>query len=295
MVDVGNLIQAEQTPLATIQAIDPIYAEFDLSENDWLRFMAMQRQNELPDPDKNRPTLYLGLPNEDGFPHEGKLDFRDLQIDRATATAARRAIFPNPGWQLIPGMFVRISAFIGSPRPKLLVEERSLGTDQRGEYLLVVNDKNKVEYRIVKTGIHAGMLRVIEQGININDWVVINGLQRARPGAQVTPEHSQMTDVATEVKQPGSGKAAAETKPAPESKAAPQKADAKAPAAKSSQKAEEKSSPSVKPKADETSKTEKASTPQKTDVKVKADEKAAPAEPKSPPAAEPKANEQATK
>lgn len=188
MVDIGNLVQAEQTPLATIQAIDPIYAYFDVSENDLLRFMAMLRNNELPDPDKNPPTLHLGLANEQGFPHEGKLDFRELGVDTETGTSKRRGIFPNPDWQLIPGMFVRIQASVGEPKPRLLVEDRAVGTDARGDFLLVVNDKNVVEYKPVQLGIHVGELRVVENGIKPTDRVVINGLQRARPGAPVNPE-----------------------------------------------------------------------------------------------------------
>jgi RND family efflux transporter MFP subunit len=197
MVDIGNLVQPQDTLLAIIQTIDPIYAMFDLSENDLLRFMAMLRKNELPDPEKTPPTLHLGLPNEQGFPHEGKLDYRDLKVDPSTGTARRRGIFPNPGWQLIPGMFVKISASIGGPLPRLLVEERAIGTDQRGDYLLVVNEKNVVEYRTVRLGIHIGAMRVIEDGVTKNDWIVVNGLQRARPGATVTPERTKMSAPAT--------------------------------------------------------------------------------------------------
>jgi RND family efflux transporter MFP subunit len=193
MVDIGNLVQTQETLLADVQAIDPIYAYFDLSENDLLRFMEMLRKHELPDPEKTPPILHLGLPNEQGFPHDGKLDYRDLRIDPSTGTARRRGIFPNPGWQLIPGMFVKVAASIGGPMPRLLVEDRAVGTDQRGDYLLVVNDKNTVEYRTVRLGIHVGSLRVIEDGINQNDWVVVNGLQRARPGATVNPERTKMT------------------------------------------------------------------------------------------------------
>ncbi len=200
LVDVGNLVQAEQTPLATIQAIDPIYAYFDLSENDLLRFMKMLRQNQLPDPDRNPPVLNLGLANEAGFPHKGRLDYRELNVDPSTGTALRRGIFPNPNRQLIPGMFVRIQASIGEPKPRLLVDERAIGTDQRGDYLLVVNEKNVVEYRTVQLGIHAGPLRVIDAGIHATDWVVVNGLQRARPGAKVTPERAAMTDAAATTK-----------------------------------------------------------------------------------------------
>ena len=90
-------------------------------------------------------------------------------------------------------MFVKVAASVGGPLPRLLVEERAIGTDQRGDYLLVVNDKNVVEYRSVRTGIHFGALRVIEDGVTKNDWVVVNGLQRARPGATVNPERAKMT------------------------------------------------------------------------------------------------------
>jgi RND family efflux transporter MFP subunit len=194
LVDIGNLVQAQETPLAVIQALDPIYAVFDVSENELLRFMEMLRKHELPDPEQTPPTLHLGLPNEQGFPHEGKLEYREMKIDPSTGTARRRGIFPNPGWQLIPGMFAKVSAPVGEPVPRLLVEERAIGTDQRGDYLLVVNDKNVVEYRSVKLGINIGPLRVIEDGITAKDWVIINGLQRARPGATVDPERSKMVE-----------------------------------------------------------------------------------------------------
>ena len=217
MVDIGNLVQAQETLLAIIQCIDPIYAQFDLSENDLLRFMKMLRENQLPDPEKTPPTLHLGLPNEQGFPHEGKLEYRDLKVDPSTGTARRRGIFPNPGWQLIPGMFVKVSASIGGPVPRLLVEERAIGTDQRGDYLLVVNDKNVVEYRTVRTGIHVGALRVIEDGVTKNDWVVVNGLQRARPGATVNPERTTMAAPPT-IKVEQSGESIGSARPPVEEK-----------------------------------------------------------------------------
>lgn len=194
LVDVGNLVQAQVTPLANIQCIDPIYAIFDVSENDLLRFMDMLRKNQLADPDKNPPVLHLALANEQGFPHEGKLDYRDLTINRDTGTAMRRAIFPNPGWQILPGMDVKIQANVGEPKPRLLVDERAIGTDQRGDYVLVVNDKNVVEYRIVQLGSRQDGMRVIDSGLHKGDWVIVNGLQRARPGATVAPERTAMPE-----------------------------------------------------------------------------------------------------
>lgn len=190
LVDIGNLIQAEQTQLAIIQSIDPIYAYFDLNELDLLRFMEMLRKHELPDPGVTPPVLHLGLANEEGFPHEGRLDFRELGVDPGTGTTQRRGIFENPHGELIPGLFARIHASIGDPVSKLLIEDRAIGTDQRGEFVLVVNDKNVVEYRPVKLGITDGPLRVIEEGVQPDDWIIVNGIQRARPGVTVKPQRT---------------------------------------------------------------------------------------------------------
>lgn len=192
LVDVGNLVQAEATQLAVIESIDPIYAIFDVSERDLLRFKSMVRQDELPDPDKNPPVLFLKLENEREFTHEGTLAFRELGLDPGTATAYRRGLFANPNHDMLPGMSVDIRAQIGEPIPKLMVEDRAVGSDQRGNFLLIVNDKNVVEYRPVKLGIASGGMRVVEEGIQATDWVIINGLQRAPPGSEVKPERTRM-------------------------------------------------------------------------------------------------------
>lgn len=193
LVDRGSLVQAEQTHLATIESLDPIHAYFSLSETDLLRFMEMLRQHEIPDPDENPPVLYLGLDNSAGYPYQGTLDFRELGVDPGTGTALRRGLFANPNNELLPGLFVRIRAPIGEPKQRLLVEKRAIGTDQRGDFLLVVNDKNVVEYRLVKLGISTDGMRVINSGVEPGEWIVVNGLQRARPGATVDPERVTMT------------------------------------------------------------------------------------------------------
>ncbi len=192
LVDVGNLVLREQTLLAIIESLDPIDVYFNVSESDLLRFMAMMRQNTLPDPNKNPPVLHMGLANEAGFPNEGYLDFREFGVNPNTGTVLRRGRFHNTNGTLVPGLFVRIRASIGDPTPRLLVEERALGSDQRGDYLLVVNHEQTVEYRPVKLGISVGSLRVVEAGIEKTDWVVVNGLQRALPGAKVDPEQTPM-------------------------------------------------------------------------------------------------------
>ena len=191
LVDVGNLILAQQTVLATIVGIDPIHAYFYLSESDLLRFRQMIRDNELPDPRDKPPLIRLGLANEQGFPHEGHVDFRDLGVDPDTGTILVRALFPNPKHVLLPGLFVRLQAPVGAPKPRLLIDERAVATDQRGDYVLVVNDANQVEYRAVELGLAVGGMREVSAGVSPDDWIVVNGLQRARPGTTVQPQRAK--------------------------------------------------------------------------------------------------------
>jgi RND family efflux transporter MFP subunit len=191
LVDVGNLIQAQQTVLAIIETLDPIYAYFYVSESDLLRFRKMIRENELPDPEKQPPLIRLALANEQGFPHEGTVDFRDLGVDPETGTILVRAVFPNPKHILLPGLFVRLQAPVGEPKPRLMIDERAIATDQRGDYVLVVNSDNKVAYRPVELGLAAGGMREITAGVSPEEWIVVNGLQRARPGAVVQPQHAK--------------------------------------------------------------------------------------------------------
>ncbi len=192
LVDVGNLVESDQTLLATIESIEPIYAYFDVSESELLKFREMLRKNELPNPEKHPPALYLGLSDEQGYPHQGHLDFRQLGVDPETGTILRRGVFPNQDRFLIPGLFVRIQATVGEPVKRLLVEERAIGTDQRGSYLLVLSEENKVEYRPVQLGISTDGMRVIRKGVGPQDWVIVDGLQRARPGESVRPKKEKM-------------------------------------------------------------------------------------------------------
>jgi RND family efflux transporter MFP subunit len=187
LVDVGNLVQVQETLLATIESMNPINAYFSVSESDLLRFRQMIRDNELPDPQKQPPLMRLGLSNEKGYPHEGHVDFRDLGLNPDTGTILVRARFPNPNQVLLPGLFVRLQAPVGAPKPRLMIDERAIATDQRGEYVLVVDDENKVAYRPVDLGLASDGMREVISGIDPDSWVIINGLQRAQPGATVKP------------------------------------------------------------------------------------------------------------
>ena len=198
LVDVGNLVQSGTTLLATLEAVDPIYAYFDLSESDLLNFLEMQRQGTLKISEADPPTIELAIGETDDYAFKGPLDFREFGVDPKTGTTVRRAVFENSDQRLIPGLFVRARAAVGEPKPRLLVEERAISSDQRGDFLLIVADeqdrKNVVEQRPVKLGDTRDGLRVILDGLKPTDWVVVNGLQRARPGAQVKPEQAKTQD-----------------------------------------------------------------------------------------------------
>lgn len=195
MVDLGNLIGVGDTLLASLEAVDPIYAYFTLSEQELLTFMEGAKTGSIPVIDETDPPMFeLAIGSSDNFLFKGKLDFREFGINPQTGTTDRRAVFDNADVTLVPGLFCRLRAPIGPPKEHLLVDERAVSTDQRGKFLLVVNGDNKVELKIVKVGpLHQG-LRVIESGISKTDRVVINGLQRARPETIVDPTEVPMDE-----------------------------------------------------------------------------------------------------
>jgi RND family efflux transporter MFP subunit len=130
--------------------------------------------------------------NETGVPHAGFMDYVSPELDSSTGTIQIRARFPNSDDALIPGLFARVRVPLGKPYQAMLVSERALGSDQGERYLLTVNDKNIVEYHLVKTGPLQGSLRVITEGIGPQDWIIVTGLQRVRPGITVKPQEIPM-------------------------------------------------------------------------------------------------------
>jgi RND family efflux transporter MFP subunit len=201
MVDIGNLVEAQISILTTIEKYQPIHAYFNVSESD---VPLLPKQVQLPatvsqSPDDNskyeaielgqdpRPAVFIGVPGENGFPHEGRLDFTQLGVDPSTGTQQRRAIFLNKDRALVPGLFIRVRVPFGEKSPRLLVPERAVGVDQRGEYVLVVNAENIVEDRRVELGGARSGLRIVKSGLKPDERVIVNGIQRARPASPVTP------------------------------------------------------------------------------------------------------------
>jgi RND family efflux transporter MFP subunit len=188
LVDPGNLVGAgEFTPLANVNQIDPIYVYFTINEADLLRVMGKTGLSPEEAQKLNIP-LYLGLANEEGYPHQGHFDFAAISITPTTGTQQLRGIFPNPDGKILPGLFARIKGpVVGSKKETLLVPQVAIGYDQQGSYVLVVDDKNVVQRHTVRLGAKVRDLRVVAEGLTGNEWVITNGLLRAFPGRPVTP------------------------------------------------------------------------------------------------------------
>ena len=191
----GNLVAAGASGgpvLTTVVSVDPIYVNFDADERALIRVRkATIARDGTSTPENVRAAalpVLVALAEETDFPHRGTIDFVDNQIDPSTGTIRVRGVLPNPDRLLAPGLFVRVRLPLGEPRPGILVSDRAIGTDQDRKYVLVINDQNVVEYRQVKLGPTQGGLRNVAEGLAAGEWVIVNGIQRARPGATVAPQ-----------------------------------------------------------------------------------------------------------
>jgi multidrug efflux system membrane fusion protein len=197
---VGNLVNQDVTKLSTLVSLDPMFVCFDMDEASLLRIKRAVNEGRTLKAGAETPVL-MGLQGEQGFPHRGSLNFIDNQVNPATGSIALRGVFPNPKpkngtYLFLPGMFARVRLPIGQPRAALLVIDRALMSDQGLKYVYVVNADNQVEYRRVTAGaIQDDGLRVIDQGLKTDDWVVIGGLAQVRPRLKVQPERMPMPSV----------------------------------------------------------------------------------------------------
>jgi RND family efflux transporter MFP subunit len=195
-VSVGQYVGGTGTPtvLATIVQHSPIYVNFNVSEKDVLDIRATLAARGIRTSDLNGIAVEVGLQNENGYPHQGKLNYVAPTVDQTTGTLMARAILDNADAALLPGYFVRVRIPRGAPASALLVPEAALGSDQGGRYVLVVNKDNVVEQRKVAIGPQEGTSRVIESGIAPGDRIVVNGMQRAIPGQKIDPQEQPAAD-----------------------------------------------------------------------------------------------------
>lgn len=189
LTDIGSLVggMGQQNSLAEINQIERLYVYFTIDERDLLR--VMDRQKVVPSGTLNQQNVPMnfGLLTEDGFPHEGYLDFASISVTPTTGTLQVRGVFPNPDFAVLPGVFARVRVSALQKTDALLIPGEAVGFDQQGEYVLVLNAKNTVERRAVKTGRQVRDRLVISEGLGPTERVIVEGILQAVPGREARP------------------------------------------------------------------------------------------------------------
>jgi RND family efflux transporter MFP subunit len=185
--DPGNLIKGDDTLMTTIVTEDPIYAYFDVDERTYLDLYGGSSRETPSWLEGKQQQVLMRLANEDEYSHPGVVDFVDNRLNGNSGTIRMRGVFANPNHVLKSGLFVRVRMPIDLPYTAILIPDEAIQSDQGRKYAYVVNDKNQVEYRTVTLGQSLQGLRVIKQGINKDDRVIVGGIQKVRPKSVVNP------------------------------------------------------------------------------------------------------------
>ncbi len=183
LITPGNLVTSASV-LTTVVSDDPVYASFDADEHSYLRFRKAAAASERP--------VFMGLVDEQGHPHQGRLEFVDNQVDPRTGTIRARAIFPNGEGRFTPGLFARIKLVSAEKKKALLIVDHAVGTDLGKKFAYVLGADNTVQYRLITLGSSVDGLRIVKTGLKPGDQVVTQGLQRVRPGMKVVPTTARM-------------------------------------------------------------------------------------------------------
>ncbi|MDO1529652.1 efflux RND transporter periplasmic adaptor subunit [Fulvimonas sp. R45] len=187
----GNLVGSSDV-LTSVVSVNPVYVYFDVDEHTWLKLdhlrAAAHRDGRAP-----RIEAAMALADETGYPHAGRLDFVDNQLHADSGTMRLRAVFDNRDGLFTPGLYARVRLQSGQPQPRLLIDDRAVGTDLGNQFVYVLDAAHKVQYRKVSTGPLYHGLRVVDSGLKAGDVVVVNGLQHVRPGVEVNPKQVAMT------------------------------------------------------------------------------------------------------
>jgi RND family efflux transporter MFP subunit len=200
LVTPGNFVSGvpgADTVLTTIVSVDPVYVYADVDEASMLLLERLMREHALPLDDGGRVQVEIGLSDEQGYPHAGVIESLGNRLDAGTGTIPLRAIVPNADETLVPGLFARVRVPSSSMRKTPLVPEQAVGTDQSQKFVLVLGSDSTVQYRAVKLGPAIDGLRIVREGLQAGEEIVVHGLQRVRPGAKVAAEREAVQSVST--------------------------------------------------------------------------------------------------
>lgn len=192
LVDPGDLVgSGGNTVLTELSQIDPIYAYFTISDLDLTRLMKSTKGIPQQSEAGKRP-VFVGLPSEEGYPHQGELDFIATSLNTTTGTLLLRGVLPNPEGKMLPGLFARVRVPLETERQALVVPQEAVDRDQLGAHVLTVDERNLVRRTAVKPGAVVDQSQVIEEGLTGSEWVIVKGHLRAVAGRQVTPERATL-------------------------------------------------------------------------------------------------------
>jgi RND family efflux transporter MFP subunit len=193
-------IAAAASVLTTIVSVDPIYVYADMDENALLQFNALNQAGKLAKNREGKVPVELQLADEESYLHQGSIESFDNRLNAQSGSIVLRAVFPNPEGRIVPGLFARIRLPAGARAPALLVEETAIGTDQAQKFVLTLTSTNTTAYRPVKLGPLVNGKRVVREGLQAGEKIVVNGLARVRPGMPVTPIDAEPTPTGSETK-----------------------------------------------------------------------------------------------
>lgn len=193
LITKGNYVNAGQSLLTTIVSTDKVYAYFDADEQTYLHYLKLAKEGSRASTRDTEHPVFMGLASDSDHPHAGVVDFMDNQIDPTTGTIRARAVFNNDEGLFLPGLFARIKLTGSASYNGILIEDKAIGTNLSNKFVLVLDDTNQVQYRAVELGEKLQGLRIIKSGLTATDKIVVNGLQRVRPGSEVNPQLVNMT------------------------------------------------------------------------------------------------------
>ena len=193
LITAGNLVNAGEALLTTLVSTDDVYAYFEADERTYLKYQQLSREGQRGE----STPVYLGLSSEEGHPHLGHMDFIDNQVDPRTGTIRGRAVFDNRDGRFTPGLYVRLRLVGSATYDAVLIKDVAVGTDLGKKFVLVLGEDGKVNYRAIELGPKLEGLRIVRSGLKDGETIVVNGLQRVRPGNTVDAQSVPMADAET--------------------------------------------------------------------------------------------------
>jgi RND family efflux transporter MFP subunit len=196
-VTLGNYVTAGTTILTSVVSLDPIYVVFEGDEQTYLKYNGQAQRGERPSSRETANPVFVGLANEEDFPHTGHMNFVDNALNPETGTIKARAVLENRDHQFTPGMLARVKLLGSGQYNATLIPDEAVGTDQDRKFVMVINQQNIAEYRAVQLGGVFENQRIVRSGVAAGERVIVGGLQRVRPGSPVAPEMVAAADTST--------------------------------------------------------------------------------------------------